>query len=193
MYAEALYASSHSPSMTTAVPVRKHRHSSKMWRSSMKRRLNPTTEYATAVKKGENDLNATNAAESLHLLQEAGAAQEALLEAMRTVCCVYTEDFQKLHKTQKLQGCKDLGESVDFSLCNSPYNFCRRQDLQNSDHDVFNTNYTDLFCDFAEFVQMRRGHGLVFCFTIQFASWWQHFCACMEEVDEGDKKRRWLE
>lgn len=59
-------------------------------------------------------MDVANAAQSSHLSPEAVAAQKALLEAMWTVCGVYTEDFQNLHETHKLKGRKDLNESVDL-------------------------------------------------------------------------------
>lgn len=50
--------------------------------------------------KEEYVLDAKEAAELLHLLPVAVAAKDALLRAMRTVCCVNTKEFQNLHKME---------------------------------------------------------------------------------------------
>lgn len=73
----------------------------------------------------EYNLVATNAVDSSHQSPKEVVALEALLEAMWTVCCVHAEDFQNLQKTHELQGGEDLGKSVDWILCDSPYSVHR--------------------------------------------------------------------
>lgn len=46
----------------------------------------------TAVMRKENVWKAIEAADGSHLSPEAVAAEEAILEAIQTVCCVYNAD-----------------------------------------------------------------------------------------------------
>lgn len=93
MVAEPLSTSSYLPYMTFSVPICKRGHSSTIAQSSKKRRLTSATATATEVLKEEGFLNITNAAESSHQSTESVTIQEALLEALRTLCCVYIEKF----------------------------------------------------------------------------------------------------
>lgn len=77
--ADALLASSHSPLITFAAPVRKRGHSSTISRSRIKLCLDGATDPSTAVAKEEDVLEAIKAAECSHVSLEAIAAQEALL------------------------------------------------------------------------------------------------------------------
>lgn len=120
--------------------------------------------------KEENLLDITNAVVSLHPSPEAVATQEVMLQEMQAVCCVYTEDFQNLHETYGLQGGEDLGESADLFLCDLPYNVHRQRDLQNSDHNVFKATDLESFCEIADYVLKREGHGHIFCSAVQFAT-----------------------
>lgn len=85
---------------------------------------------------------------------EAVAAQEALLQAIRTECCVYKKDFRNLHETHKPQGSKDLAESVDLLLCDPLYNIRHQQELQNNKHCVFVAKKME---DFESLQKMYQG------------------------------------
>lgn len=89
------------------------------------------------------------------------AALGALLEPMRTVCCVYTKTFRDQHETDEVQGAEHLDESVHLLLCNPPYNVRRQQNHQNSDHIEFNAKDMDVFYDFAEYVLNCGGRGYI--------------------------------
>lgn len=80
-----------------------------MARSAKKRCLNSATELNTAIVKNEDLLGVTEAAKLLHLSAAAVAAQEALMQAMKTVYCVYTEAFWNLQSTHELYDGKLLG------------------------------------------------------------------------------------
>lgn len=71
-------------------------------------------------------LHATEVVETLRLAPGAVAAHEALLQTMKTVCCVYTEDPGNLGEKHELQGSEDLAESIELLLFDPPYNV-RRQ------------------------------------------------------------------
>lgn len=55
--------------------------------------MDTATKLATAGLKEEDVLDVIEAAESLHLSPGAAAAQEALLQALETVYCVYTKEI----------------------------------------------------------------------------------------------------
>lgn len=78
------------------------------------------------------------------------AAQEVLLHAMETMCCVYTKDFQSLDEMAELQGDKELNESIDLLLCDPRYNVHCQQDLQNSNHELLNARIMKAFYYFAD-------------------------------------------
>lgn len=92
-------------------------------------------------------LNVTKAAKPLQLSLEATAGQEALLQTMKTVRLGYTENSQNLHEMQKPRGDEDLGEIIGLLLCDPPHNVRRQQDLQIGNHDGFNANAVEVFCD----------------------------------------------
>lgn len=94
MVAGAFPAPSHLPYVTTAVPARKPRHSSMIARSRKKRRSSTTTATETAVVTEKGRVDVTDVAKSSHLSPEMVSAQGALLQAMRTVCCVYNRNFK---------------------------------------------------------------------------------------------------
>lgn len=91
--AKEFTSSSHAPHTTIDIPLQTHGRSSALARSPKKCCMKATTEAETAVMKDGDALDATKAAESLHLLAEAVAPQKALLLAVKTVCCAYNEDF----------------------------------------------------------------------------------------------------
>lgn len=97
------------------------------------------------------------------------AAEEVLLQAVRTVCCVYKKYFRNSYETHKLQGGGDLGESIDLLLFNSSYNLRRWQYFRDIYHNVFCADNKDAFCNFAGYVLKREGHGNIFCLAVQFA------------------------
>lgn len=134
--------------MTIAVPVCKCDHSSTISRLSKTCRLNISTDHATEVVKEEDMLEVKKVAESSHLSPEGVAAQDALLQAIRTVYCVYTEDIGNPHKMHELQRGEDLGESIESLPINPLYNVRRPQVIQNSDYDLFNAKDMDEFGDF---------------------------------------------
>lgn len=169
MAAKELPASSHVPYMTVAVPVCKRRNSTTIARSPKKRCQNSATAPATAVVKEVDVLDLRKDAESSHLSSKAVDAQEALLRAMRKVSCIYTGDSRNLFETLKLQGGEDLCERADLLLCDPPYNVRHQQDLQNSDHDVFNAKDMKALCNFVEHFLKRKGHGHIFCSARLFA------------------------
>lgn len=102
--AKSLPGSCHSLNKTVAVSVHNSEHGSTTARSSKKRFLATVTATATEIVKRKDALDATNAAESSRLSPRAVAMQDTLLDAMRTVCCVYTEDFQSLYETHRAPG-----------------------------------------------------------------------------------------
>lgn len=104
--------SSHAPFMTVAVPVHIRGNLNTMAKSSRKRWLSSAPAFAIAFVMEENELNTTDATESLHLSREAVATQEELIEAKLMECCVYTEAIQNLHETLGLQGGDDLDQSL---------------------------------------------------------------------------------
>lgn len=57
---------------------------------------------------------------------EAVVTQEASLQAIKIVCCVYTEKFLNLRETHEFYDGKDRGESADLLLFESLYNVRRR-------------------------------------------------------------------
>lgn len=62
-------------------------------RLSTKLRLNTETDPATVPVKEEDVLYTREASEASHLLTEAVGAKEALPQAMKMVCCVFTDDY----------------------------------------------------------------------------------------------------
>lgn len=156
--AEKLPAISHGSYMTIAVQLLKCENSSTIARVFKKRRLNTVFLPATAVMQEEDVLNVTKTAESSHMSPKAVVAQEALLQAMRTVFCAYTKIFQNLRWTNELQGVYDQSKHVELLLCNSPYNVHHRQSLPTGNHDVFTLNDMEAFVNFAVYVWERKGH-----------------------------------
>lgn len=112
--------------MCTAVLVRKRGNSSTIARSPNKPSLNTATASATVALKEENTLDVTEALKWSYLYVEAVAAQEALVQPVKMVCYVYTENFSNLLETQKLQSGDDLGDRVDLLLRDSPYQVNRQ-------------------------------------------------------------------
>lgn len=43
----------------------------------------------------------------------------------------------------------------------------------------------DAYCNLAEYVLMRGEYKHMFWSSLQIASWWQHFCTRIEEVEEA--------
>lgn len=166
MVAGALTASSHLPFMNIAVPVRKHVNSRTVARLQKKRFLDTTTDPMTAVKSEADMMDVTEAAELSYPSAEAVAAQEAFLQAMPTVCRVYTAEFCNLHNTQELQGGKSLEGIVKFLFCNFSYDIHRQHVLQNSNYDVFNTKFINAFCNLPEYVLKRGGQRHIVCFIV---------------------------
>lgn len=148
MVSKQLPASSHARYMAVVVPVRKRGNLNTIARSPKKRHLNAATTPATTIDKEDHMLSVSKAAGSSHLSLRAAAAQEASLQAMKTVCCVYTKDFRNLHETHDLYGGEDPGKSLGPLLFDSLYNFRCQQDLQNADHDVFIAKDKKQFCGF---------------------------------------------
>lgn len=107
------------------------------------------------------------------------------MHALRTVCCIYIEDFRNLLTIYKLWGGKDLGESVDLLLCDHPNIVRRQQDFQNSDHDVFNATDMDIICGVAKYVLQRGVLGHFFWLVVKFPFLWRRFRARKEEVEKG--------
>lgn len=56
---------------------------------------------------------------------------------------------------------------VKLLLCDSSCNIRHQQDLQHSDQNLFKTKDVEAFCDIAEYVLKRGGHGNAFCSVIQ--------------------------
>lgn len=110
--------------MIISVPKRNRKKSSTIAGSPKKRHLNTAT--ATSFVKEEYMMDVSNTMESSHVSPDDVAAQEPLLQAMKTVCCVYTKDFQNPHKTNDLQGRDDQGEGIELVQCDHSYNV-RRQ------------------------------------------------------------------
>lgn len=124
-----LLASIHAPYVTNTKPVRKQRVSSKIARSPKKGRLNSTTEAAPAVVMDGDVLDVTEAAETSHLSSEVVVFQEAFLQAMMTVCCIFIKVFWNIQETHRIQGSEYLAKSVGLLLCDPPNNVRRQQDL----------------------------------------------------------------
>lgn len=162
MIAYGLPASSLLQYMKIAVPVRKSEHSRTIAKSSKKRCLNTATTTATTVVKEKDVSDGTEPAESLNLSPKAVTALEALLQAMRTVCYVYTEEFCNLHDTHNLQGGEDLGEDVNLILCDRSYNVRRQRKLLKSKHNAFKEKNMDALCNFANYVLKRKRHEHIF-------------------------------
>lgn len=99
MFAEELPAASHARNINVAVPMRSRRNLSTMVKSAEKGRLNTATESTTVVVKKENEFDVSEVVGSSHPSREMLDAQGALLQAIRTVYCVYAENFQSLHET----------------------------------------------------------------------------------------------
>lgn len=59
----------------------------------------------------------------LYLPLKAVCGQEALLQAMKTVCGFNTDNFHNLFLTRKLNGREEPLEGVDLLLSKSSYNF----------------------------------------------------------------------
>lgn len=89
--AEGLLASSHVPCTAIAVPLRKRGSSGTIAKMCKNRCLTIATETARAVVIKDDVLNDIEAKTSPHLSPKTGEAKEALLQAMKTVYCVYTE------------------------------------------------------------------------------------------------------
>lgn len=81
---------------------------------------------------------------------KAAAAQNALLQAVKTLFCVYIGDFQNLPVMQEPQCGDDLAGSIALMLWGRPYMVRRRLDLQTRDHDVINRMNVDLYFKFGE-------------------------------------------
>lgn len=71
---------------------------------------------------------------------------------------------------QRFHGHEDLGESVDLLPWDPPHNIRSQPYLQNSDINVFNVKGMESFCNSAECILNRGGHGHIFCSAVRFAS-----------------------
>lgn len=91
--------------------------------------MNTTTEVVTAVVKDNDVLDATDVAELMHLSLKAGSALEAVLQTMKTACCIYNKNHRMIHETHEAQGSGDLTVSIDLLLRDPSYSFRRQQDL----------------------------------------------------------------
>lgn len=99
----------------------------------------------------------SNAEESFYLPPKVIVVQKALLQAMRTTCCLSAEHSRNQHLTHELQDGGELGERADLLLCYHYY-VRRQKEFQNNDHDVFNAKYMDAFCNFVEYIPKRERH-----------------------------------
>lgn len=68
------------------------------------RRMETTTIASTVIGKEEDVLAMKEATGSLILDAEAISAKKVLLEAMKSVCCVYNDNICSLHEPHELQG-----------------------------------------------------------------------------------------
>lgn len=161
MVAEQLPTSIHAPYMSISLPLCKREYSSTTARSPKNRRLDTATAPATVVVKEEDFLDVTpRISTTCH--SRMWPTRKYRYKQMKTVCCDYTEDFQNLRETHELYGGEDLGKNVDLLLCNPPYNVCRQQDLQNSNHDFFIAKETTTFPDFAGYVLRVEGTDIAY-------------------------------
>lgn len=70
----------------------------------------------------------------------------------------------------KLNGGEDPAKGVELLLYDLPFYIRRQQTLENSEHDPSNAKKMEAFREFAEIVLKRRGHGIISCSRVQFAS-----------------------
>lgn len=70
---------------------------------------------------------------------------------MKTLRCFYTKDFWNWHEVHGLLGARDLGERVELSARDRPYNVRYQKTLQNSDYDVSHGKETEAFCNFEKY------------------------------------------
>lgn len=93
MVAKDLRASSRAHYMTITVPVLKRGEASMTVRWPTNRRMKTATKTATAVEIDEEVLYTWEAAESQHLSLVSVTTREALLHAIKTICCLKNHDF----------------------------------------------------------------------------------------------------
>lgn len=112
------------------------------------------------------------------------ATPKVLLQAMKTVFCVYTDDFRNIDETHELQGGELMGKSANLLLCDALYNIRRQWDREYSNHEVFNAKDMDAFGDFAEYFLKSVGYRRMFCYAVQFVFWWRCFRIRKEEIED---------
>lgn len=112
----------------------------------------------------------TKAAAYIDLSEEAKRATEVLGEPRNSVSCIYDDDFRDYAEPHEADGGKRVTDSLHLLLCNPPYNMTHQSKLESTDHDIFEPNDVDDFCDLAKLIIRPGVHGHVFCSVPQCSS-----------------------
>lgn len=126
MVAKTLSASIIASNRTIAIPVCKRESSSTI----KKCRQLIATESATIVLEKKYILDITEVKRSSHLSPVSMFAQEALLQAIKTVYFVYDKEFWSLLEKHELRGGSEPGESDVPILCNCRCNVHTQKNFQ---------------------------------------------------------------
>lgn len=102
----------------------------------------------------------------MNFSEDAKQATEVLCEGINSVCLIYDADFGDFHELYEAGAGEELAKSVDFQLCDPPYNERRKSELENTGLDMFEPNDIEDFCDLAIKLIKPAGHGHLFCFLL---------------------------
>lgn len=103
---EALTESSHAPYMASVVPAGTHINSSTIARLPMEPRLNAATKATIAIQMKYDVLGSKKASKPSNQSLKALATQEALMQAVKSVCWVCKKKLQNLRGKSAFQGRK---------------------------------------------------------------------------------------
>lgn len=113
-----------------------------------------------------------NAVALMGLPEVAKGAMELLKEAMNLVSYLYGPDVCDLKELHKAGFGEELVESVDYVLCDPPYNATCQSELEHISHDMLGRNAVEHFCALVKKLIKPGGHSHVFCSALQFALRW---------------------
>lgn len=155
-----LHAFSHVPYFTVAVPVLMFEKPSKIIWSPEISLKNMAAEASIAVVKNEDVFHVMEAAECFYKSAEDEAKQDELLQAMRTVCCVYNKVFQNLHKMSKLQNANDMRESVNLILRVSMYIYAASKTFRKATEEFLMRKKKNCFASWQKiFIRVESSDG----------------------------------
>ena len=140
---------------------------------------------STVVKEEPELFVPVEPAQSEEFDEETQNAFDTLLKAMgRGVCVAYNVPFDDLAEAHS-GGCgEELEEKVQLFFTDSPWNYRREHNMDNSDHDVLSDKDMKNVVELVATVLAKGGHAIIFCSAFQFRRWVQLFSAKKVKVQE---------